>query len=348
MTYGSGLRLPFGSKPHYSNPMTIQKTTLKKTFYHLLEEEHHRNLWGRALDWFLIGLILANTVAVILASEPDIYTAYATYFQWFEWFSLSVFGIEFLARLWCITEKSPSKLAATTRLKWLRSPMAIIDMIAILPGILSLFGLDLRILRLLRLLRILKLSRYSVSLRILLRVLARESRSLQAILFILVILIIIAATGMYLVENAAQPDAFGSIPQAMWWAVVTLTTVGYGDVTPITPLGKLFGACITVLGIGIAALPAGILASGFANELAEQRNELELRFRTALISGEIDLNHRTKIETIRKEVGLSRQQAHIIIIDLIREKRLHEREQALRGKHENQCPRCGYKHDVTM
>ena len=154
------------------------------------------------------------------------------------------------------------------RWKYVTSGAAIIDLLAILPAYINFFvHIDLRFLRILRLLRLLKLTRYFISLQILLRVIEREKGSFQAVIFILVIMIVMAAAGIYVVEGRAQPDVFSSIPASMWWAVVTLTTVGYGDVTPITPLGRFLGALITILGVGLAALPAGILANGLANEL---------------------------------------------------------------------------------
>lgn len=338
------------------NPPPKQPRSLRARVYHLLEAEHDRNDVGRYLDWFLIALIIVNVHAVVLESYQPFEMQYKTAFLWFERFSITIFSIEFLARLWCIPERRQhatksmhGKTDTQLRLRWLRTPIALIDLIAILPALLQfLFAIDLRMLRLLRLLRILKLSRYSESLRILLRVLGRESNSLQAMAFIMAIMVLIASSGMYFVEHKVQPEHFGSIPQAMWWAVVTLTTVGYGDVTPITPLGKVFGACITMIGIGIAALPAGILASGFASELADRRQEMEFKFRSHLLSGDIDLNHRNKIEELRKDIGLSKKLANDIVIEMLRDYKLSERERALKGRHTNQCPRCGYKHDVDM
>src|SRR5690606_24464617 len=180
----------------------------------------------------------------------------------------------------------------TWRQRWdcLNSPSALIDIIAVAPAFLNFFVSNyLRFLRILRLFRILKLIRYFASLRILLVVISKEKGSFQAVLFILIIMIVTASSGIYLVENHAQPEEFESIPKAMWWAVVTLTTVGYGDVTPITNAGKILGAIITILGVGLAALPAGILATGLANELSQRREELEQDFRGQLVDSDFDL-----------------------------------------------------------
>ncbi len=189
----------------------------------------------------------------------------------------------------------------------------------------------MRFLRILRLLRLLKLTRYFISLQILLRVIEREKGSFQAVIFILVIMIVMAAAGIYVVEGRAQPEVFSSIPASMWWAVVTLTTVGYGDVTPITPLGRFLGAMITILGVGLAALPAGILANGLANELELRKQQLELKFRDLLQSCEIDIIHdEEKIDNIRREVGLSIDQTRDIVLQLIRERKEEEAEEEKR------------------
>ena len=254
-----------------------------------------------------------------------------------------IFSFEYLLRIWSAAEHEPFESAWKNRLKWVKSGGAVIDLLAILPAYINFFvPIDLRFLRILRLLRLLKLTRYFVSLQILLRVIEREKGAFQAVIFILSIMIVMAAASVYVVENKAQPEVFNSIPASMWWAVVTLTTVGYGDVTPITPLGRFLGAIITILGVGLAALPAGILANGLANELQQRKQFLELKFRELLQRSEIDLAaDQEKIEEIRKEVGLTREQTHDIILQLIRE----QREEALKQEREQYayCPHCGKK-----
>lgn len=164
------------------------------------------------------------------------------------------------------------------------------------------------------------------------------------VIFILIIMIVMTASGIYVVENQAQPEEFSSIPKAMWWAVVTLTTVGYGDVTPVTNMGKFLGAMITILGVGIAALPAGILASGLANELNLRNQKLEQEFREALQARGVDLLHdQREIENIRLKVGLPKEQTHEIIMQLVKEKILEDQEQATQHKAKSFCPHCGEK-----
>ncbi len=317
--------------------------TLRKFVYNNLHNEDYETKFSRAINYFLILLIIGNAAAVLLESMNDIYQSYSVFFDLFEYFSILIFSIEYLLRFWSVAEKNPFYSAWNNRLHWVKSGAALVDLLAILPAYINFWvPIDLRFLRILRLIRLLKLTRYFVSLQILLRVIEREKGSFQAVIFILSIMIMMAAASIYVVENQAQPEVFTSIPASMWWAVVTLTTVGYGDVTPITPLGRFLGALITILGLGLAALPAGILATGLTHELEQRKQNLELKFRELLQSSEIDLlSDHEKIETIRKEVGLTSDQTRDIIFQLLRE----QREDALKQEREQYayCPHCGKK-----
>src|SRR5699024_4122443 len=314
---------------------------LRLFVYNILQNDEHDTLFSSYVDYFLIFLIMANVTAVIAESVDNWYYPYQAYFTWFENFSIVIFSIEYLLRLWSVAEAKPDNTTWRQRWEWLKSPSALIDIVAIAPAFLNFFvSIDLRFLRILRLFRILKLTRYFASLRILLVVISKERGSFQAVIFILLIMIVTASSGIYLVENHAQPQVFESIPKAMWWAVVTLTTVGYGDVTPITTAGKILGALITVLGVGLAALPAGILATGLANELAQRRDEIEQQFRESLVDGDFDLVQNQKmIDKIRRELGLDKEQAQDIVLQVLREQELERREEEVRKK--NFCPHCG-------
>ena len=312
--------------------------TLRKFVYNNLHNQDYETKSSRAINYFLILLILGNAAAVSLVSMNGLYQSYAAWFDFFEYFSICIFSLEYFLRFWSVAEKDPFYSAWKNRLNWVKSGAAIIDLLAILPAYINFWvPIDLRFLRILRLIRLLKLTRYFVSLQILLRVIEREKGSFQAVIFILGMMIMMAAASIYVVESKAQPEVFTSIPASMWWAVVTLTTVGYGDVIPITPLGRFLGAIITILGVGLAALPAGILATGLTYELEQRKQNLELKFRELLQSSEIDLfNDQEKIEAIRKEVGLTPDQTRDIIFQLLRE----QREEALKQEREQYayCP----------
>ncbi len=306
---------------------------LRRRVFAILESSDKTSTLGKRVDFALIVLIIVNIFSVILETIDSIYLAYAVYFDVIEFVSVIIFSIEYLLRLWVCVENEEDKTTRLPRLKYAASPLAIIDLIAILPFYLSfIFAFDLRFLRVLRLLRIFKLTRYSSAMTMLLDVLREESSSFFAGFFILLVLLILAASGAYLVEHDTQPDKFGSIPAAMWWAVATLTTVGYGDVTPITAWGKLFGACVTIIGIGMAALPAGILASGLADHLRRRREVLSLEFRSALEDGIIDKDEEEELEALRKKLGLS----HHVVGEILEGLKI-EQESA----HANFCPHCG-------
>lgn len=316
---------------------------LRRFVYNYLHNDDYETIYSRCLNYALIILIVGNVVAVLLESVNDIYFSYQPFFNGFEHLSIIIFSCEYLLRFWSIVEEKPQQAAWKSRWQWLSSGAAIIDLLAILPAYLNFFvHIDLRFLRILRLLRLLKLTRYFVSLQILLRVIEREKGSFQAVIFILIIMIVMAAAGVYVVENKAQPEVFSSIPASMWWAVVTLTTVGYGDVTPLTSLGRFLGALITILGVGLAALPAGILANGLANELEARKQRLEQKFQSVLESRGIDLiTDQKTIEEIRRHVGLTQEQTQDIILQLIRE----QKEQARQAEQHQYCfcPHCGNK-----
>ncbi|RME66038.1 MAG: cyclic nucleotide-binding protein, partial [Alphaproteobacteria bacterium] len=228
---------------------------------------------ANALDAFLIVLILANAVAVAVETVPTIAARHDRTLALFESFSVAAFSLEYLARLWACVERSEwrGRPSWRRRLRYMLTPLALIDLLAVLPFYIGLAAVaDLRYLRLLRLFRLLKLVRYSTALAALLRVIENEARTLAAALVVMAGLVFVAATLMYYVERGAQPVAFGSIPAAMWWAVVTLTTVGYGDVVPVTGAGRVLATVIMVFGLAAYAIPIGIMAAGFSEEVRRQ------------------------------------------------------------------------------
>jgi voltage-gated potassium channel len=228
-------------------------------------------------DIFIVVLIFLNIVAIILHSLKSLALQYSSLFRDFEFFSIVVFTFEYLLRLWSCPVNPKYRRPVFGRLKLVFSPMVLIDLLAILPFYLPLLlPVDLRFLRALRLLRIFriaKIGRYSESLHLFGRVFKSRRTELGLSLFLILILLVVSSSLLFFFEESAQPDKFKSIPDAMWWGVVTLTTVGYGDIYPITPVGKLFSAVISILGIAFFALPAGIMSAGFIEELRAKRAE---------------------------------------------------------------------------
>ncbi len=227
-------------------------------------------------DRIIITLIVCNLFAVTFETVDGIYQNYQTELYYFKIFSMIAFSVEYALRVWSSTENPGGKYSAPVkgRLKYMFSPLALVDLLAILPFYLSIMtGVDSRFMRIFRLLWILKFTRYFHMLETMRRVLIRESGTLIAMLIVLFSLLLIVSTIVYFLEKEAQAEVFSSIPQAMWWGMATLTTVGYGDVVPITTVGKLFGGLIMLIGIGMFAIPAGILASAFSEE-AKRKNFL--------------------------------------------------------------------------
>jgi len=222
------------------------------------------------------ALIIINVLVVILETVSSIHTQFLAEFRIIDDFSIIVFTIEYILRLWTCTLHKAYHDPVTGRLRYAITPLAIVDLLAFLPFYLPvILPIDLRMLRelrLLRLIRLLKLGRYSESIKLFEEVLVKKKEDIIVALGILLMILVIASSCMYYAEHEAQPQKFASIPHAMWWGVITLATIGYGDIYPITPLGQVIGGIVVIIGIGIFALPTAILASGFI-EVIDFRRE---------------------------------------------------------------------------
>jgi len=274
----------------------------------LLEPAEDNDNLSKFIDIFLVNLIFFNILMVILETVETLYLKYKLWFIYFELFSVIIFSLEYICRLWsCVENKTSSETNGKARLKYIFSFSAIIDLIAILPSLLAFLfpTVDLRFVRALRIFRLLKFSRYSNSINTLLVVLWDQRKSLGAAFFILFIVLIISSSGMYIVEKDIQPDKFGSIPQSMWWSIVTLTTVGYGDVYPVTSMGKFFGSIIIILGIGTVALPSGILASAFTEYTRRNQKKYEDKLKFMLSDNIIDDSERKELDELSEKLNLS-------------------------------------------
>lgn len=244
--------------------------TMRHRAYEVLDKGLAGSAVADGVHVTLIVLILTNVLAVILESVPSIAEGYGTLFMTVEVVSTLIFTLEYGVRLWTAPEHPllQSMKPLRARLRHAASPAMVVDLLVILPFYVSLIGgIDLRFLLLLRLARFFKLARYSPGFASLTEALWSERRALGASLIIFIGVLIIAAAAMRLAEHDAQPDKFATIPDALWWAVITLTTVGYGDVYPITPAGKLIAGVTAVTGIAMLALPVGIIATAFAREI---------------------------------------------------------------------------------
>lgn len=252
--------------------------SIKQRIYQIINKAESKDRTSHFFDIFIVVLITGSVLSIVLESFAELSTKYETQFNAFEAFSVVVFTLEYLARIWTATFLYPN--AKHPRLKYIFSLMAVFDLLAILPFYLPFITADLRFLRMFRLLRILrlfrlaKLGRYFDSLHTIGHVLKSTAMQLLVAVGMCLMVILFSSILIYSVENQAQPEAFPNVIASLWWSVCTLTTVGYGDVYPITALGRFLGAVIAIMGVGIIAIPTGIITAGF-NTAIQAKKEAE-------------------------------------------------------------------------
>jgi voltage-gated potassium channel len=280
----------------------------RRRTYEVLERVRGNDRTAMWINGFIVVLVFINIVAVIIESVESVYQAHRLAFDLIEYVSVIVFGAEYLLRLWAYAENEQAgPTVVKRRWRYATSLFGLVDLIAVVPTILSIFmpGIDLRSLRAIRLLRILKFTHYSYALQDLGRSLYEERRAFTASFYVLGVVIIMASTLLYLAEHQAQPDKFGSIPDAMWWAIITLTTVGYGDVSPITPMGKVLGGMVAIMGVCTVALITGILASSFAVQMQRRKAEFEAHIEEALSDNVLTDQELAFLQTLKDDMGIS-------------------------------------------
>jgi voltage-gated potassium channel len=246
------------------------RQTFRQATYTLLEEGQIESTGSRIVEGLLVTLIIANVAAVALETVPFIAHRYQGFFRTFELFSIAAYTIEYVTRVWSSLEdpRIAARGPIQGRLAFALRPLMIVDFLAFAPSYLAfLLPVDLRVLRIFRLLRLVKLARYSQALPALLGVLYSQRSALFASFILTLCAMCASGELMYLVEGGVQPHVFGTMPDAMYWAITTLTTVGYGDKVPITPIGKFVAGVTEVMGLLLFALPIGILANGFVSDL---------------------------------------------------------------------------------
>jgi voltage-gated potassium channel len=250
--------------------------TRKRTF-ELLEVAKSGDHFSKIIDTFLVVLILINVIAMVLGTVESVKNSIGPLLEWLEYFSVVIFSFEYVLRIWSIVEKTKKNSLIKSRICFAFTFMALVDLFAILPSIIPMIiPIDLRFLRLFRLFRmtrVLKVGRYSKAVQTFSQVLEEKKEELLIAVIAAFFLLLISSSLMFYIENEAQPNVFKSIPDAMWWGSAVLTTVRYGDIAPITTLGKMLGVASAILGIGLFALPAGILASGFSEALSNDKTK---------------------------------------------------------------------------
>lgn len=253
------------------------ESTIKHQVHLLLDPRVGGTKWDKLVNGFIVVLIILNTLAVVTETVDSLYEAHKQFFYITELISVIIFSIEYILRVWSCTEDPRFAGGIKGRITFMLTPGPLIDLVAILPFYLPLvMAFDLRFLRMFRLVRFLrffKLGRYMNASRIIIKVFRDKKEELVLGFVLTIFLIVVSASFMYFIEHDAQPEKFSSIPETMWWSVATLTTAGYGDMYPVTVTGRILASFISILGIGLFALPAGILASGFSAEFKHTRHK---------------------------------------------------------------------------
>ena len=276
-------------------------------------------------DSFIVVWVVISVLAVILESVHSIHYLLNMEFLILDAIAVSIFTFEYCLRMYCCVEEPGYKKALSGRLKLAKSTSSIIDLLAIAPFFLEVFLhhlIDLRFMRVFRLLRLLKLTRYTGATQSLMKVIAREWPVMAASAFIMLLLVVMTASLGYLFEHEAQPEKFENIPQSIYWAVITLASVGYGDISPVTPAGRAMTIVLALIGIGIFAIPAALLSSAFSDQLKMDREALVNKLFEMLSDGHIDGDEALYIKTEAKRLHLSDEEIKLLIERAKREREL--------------------------
>ena len=298
--------------------MSSNYENLQANVSRILEPAKVGDRTSKIWDLSLFGLVVLNLIAVALESVPTLQSNYGSWFYNFEIFSVIIFTVEYVSRVWSAPAKRDHENGETglkARMRYIFSFYGIIDLVAILPFYIQAFfpGLDLRVLRALRLLRILKLNHYNSALDDLFGAILEEKKSFLTTLYIFSVAFVLSSSLIYYAEHKVQPEAFRSIPDAMYWSIITLTTVGYGDVSPITVFGKSIAAITAIFGVVVVALLTGIVANSFNAQMDRRKVIFEDQVRNALLDGVLDSDEEASLDDLRKKFGMSKLQADALI-----------------------------------
>lgn len=290
--------------------------------YALLEPTGHSGRLHAYIDDFIVFWVALSIFCVIFETVDSFYELFAFEFHVIDVVAFSIFTIEYVARVYAAPENPKFKHLQLPRLGQIRSGQAIIDLLAILPFILERListQIDLRFLRVFRLMRMLKLTRYTSAISTLSRVLVREWQVIFAAVFVLMLLIVLTASLGFLFEHEAQPDIFQNIPQSIYWSVTTLSSIGYGDMVPITPMGRIATVIVALIGVGVFAIPAGLLASAFTDQLHIDRENFKKQLVQAYEDGTLTHAERELITAEAERLHLSKEEIARLTIEAKRE-----------------------------
>ena len=285
----------------------------------LLQYAKYGDRGSKNVDYFLATLVIINIISIALESVAPIYARFGSVLDGIETVSIVIFSIEYFLRIWSAPQSQgqSSSFAVSFKQRWtyIKSFHGLIDLVSILPYYVQAFFpyIDLRVLRAFRLLRILKLSNYNSALEDLFEAIMEERRSFYAALYLFTIVFIVSSSLMYFAEHRVHPDGFKSIPGSMYWSLITLTTVGYGDITPITVAGKLIASAAAICGVVVVALITGIVVSSFNSQMERRRLIFENQVQKFLLDGILDQSEEATLEALRKEFGMSKRRADELV-----------------------------------
>jgi len=282
-----------------------EKKSIKLRIMEILDPATDGDRASQICTNFIVFLVLANIVAVILESVPRLRNEYGFWFDQFELYCIILFTIEYSLRVWSGGARYPQSQWKGVK-EYALGFHGLVDLAATLPYYLQFLfpGADLRALRVLRMIRIFKLSAYNSALEDLINAIKEEKKSFISALYILAIAIVLSSSLMYYAENEAQPDKFSSIPASMYWSIISLTTVGYGDVSPITPIGKLLGTLTAVIGVFVVAIVTGIVAAAFASQQQRRKEVFESQLRDVLSDGVISDDEAQLLKDMQSKYNL--------------------------------------------
>lgn len=319
--------------PAYQEFASLNKgRTFRQKMHALVFPSAYSGKLHELFDTFIAIWVLLSVVSVILESVESLHYILNLQFIVLDSIAVAIFTLEYCMRMYSCVEDPKYQGAVLGRFDQAKTPSTFIDLLAILPFYLEVFlhhVLDLRFLRIFRLARLLKLTRNSDATTVLFRVIAREWPIMSAASFIMGLLLILTATIGYLLENEAQPEKFENIPQSIYWAVITLASVGYGDISPVTPWGRAMTSVLALLGIGIFAIPAALLASAFSDELIKDRDALKANLFQILKDGKIEAKETQFIREEAKRLHLSVEEINALIDQVIKDKEIEDNLKAL-------------------
>ena len=293
-----------------------RERTFRQKIHALVFESAYGGKLKEFFDMFIGVWVLISVLAVVLETVASVSYLINIEFVILDTIAVAIFTIEYMMRIYSAVEEPGHRNPLTGRVKQFTNPSTFIDFLAILPFFLEALlhhVLDLRFLRIFRLARLLKLTRGSDATATLFKVIKREWPVMSAAAFIMILLIVLTASLGYLVEHAAQPEKFENIPTAIYWAVITLASVGYGDISPVTPIGRAITVVMSLLGIGIFAIPAGLLASAFSDQLHKERDALKASILKMLGDGELDEEEMALLRSEAKRLHLTVEEMNSIL-----------------------------------